>query len=74
MRRNHTDAFGNPQPAQTSNPKVAESAAPSLEEWRTIPGYQRRYEVSDHGHVRDTTTGQHLKQHIDAQGYYQPGG
>lgn len=51
------------------------------EEWRTIPGYEGAYEVSDHGRVRSLDRvipgrwgphirrGRILRQHIDKDGY-----
>lgn len=43
--------------------------APALEEWRAVPGYEGRYEVSDQGRVRSLLRNRELKPCFSHDGY-----
>ena len=42
-----------------------------MENWKDVPGYNGRYQVSDQGRVRNTKSGRMLKSHTQGRGYMQ---
>lgn len=39
--------------------------------WKEVPGYAERYQVSNHGEVKNTRSGRTLRPHITGKGYKQ---